>query len=450
MPASTDRPVASRAHRASSARNTEPAITGGQQSRALVALIIAVVAVAVLPNLVKYLNVKHELTDYDPPAQFPLAKDLSLTTVVALFLACSVIVLGRRGHLDRNVSGAIILLLALLVPYIISPYLPETADIFKVALAAAVIVAVWSIGAPVDGLKWVPITGSLIGIYSIIGGLIIPVYMMSVTDSSKLLFAKWQLAGPFWHANVLGLYSVFALALTPLIASVRWRIFHGLILCAAIVASAERTALVAAGILALWWIICCFRSMISVRFAGTLLIGCCAAAMLMLPLLNSNPNAFVHRGYAWAASLSAWQQSPLVGLGIKFVGTHYRTISAAWSFHHGHNLVVDTLVRSGLVGICVLVLVLLAAIRSTRAFDVSSHRIAFFGYLIAFLVASCTEVNWTLIPTMPLFPVVGLVFAVLICREAYRPGGTGLPGTTMSRRARIASVDVATGETMAG
>jgi O-Antigen ligase len=420
MPTSTDRPVASRIHRASPARNTQPAITGGQQSRALVVLIIAVNAMAVLPNGVKYLNFKHRpldlLAERGVTPQFPLARDVSLTAAVALFLVCSVIVLGR-GHLGRDISGAIILLLALLVPYIISPTL-ETADIVKVALAAAVIIAVWSIGAPVDELKWVPIVGSLIGIYSIIGGLIIPEYMNNITDPTKLLIPNWELAGPFWHGNALGIYCVLALALTPLIASVRWRIFHGLILCTTIVAAASRTALIAAGVLALWWIICWFRSMISVRLAGTALIGCCAAAVVMLPLLNSNPQAFVGRGFAWATSLSLWQESRLVGLGInfKFMGRGYSLNPGVWAFHHGHNLVVDTLVRSGLVGICVLVLVLLAAIRSTRAFDVSSHQIAFFGYLIAFLVASCTEPNWTLIPTMPLFPVVGLVFAVVICR----------------------------------
>jgi len=406
----------------------QPTIAGGQQSRLLIVLIVAAVALAVLPTLVRYLYVKHELSDYPPPPPFPLAKDISLAAAVALFLVCSVVVLvrGGRAALERNISGASILLIALLVPYIISRTSLETEDIVKVALAAAVIAAVWSIGAPVDGLKWLPIAGSMIGIYSIIGGIIIPEYMNSVTDSEKLLIANWQLAGPFWHANVLGLFSVFALALTPLIASVRWRIFHGAILCMTIVATAQRTALVAAGVLALWWMICRLRSMASIRLAGTALIGWCAAAVLMLPILNSNPDAFVLRGSAWAASLSLWQESPWVGMGINFT-----TVLRTW-FHHGHNLAVDTLVRSGLVGICVLALALLAAIRSTRALDVPSHQVAFFGYLITFLVASCTEVNWTLIPTLPLFPVVGLVFAVLICREPCRPDGASLAGTTMS------------------
>jgi hypothetical protein len=393
-------------------------------------LIIAVNAMAVLPVGVKYLSVKRSVADIlNEGPQIPLAADLSLA--VALLIVCSVIFL-RYSSLDRNVNGLIILLLGLLVPYIISP-LPKPEDIVKVSLGVAVIAAVWSIGAPVDGLKWVPIIGSAIGIYSIIGGLIIPEYMNVITDPTKLIIPNWQLAGPFIHGNFLGIYCVLALALTPLIASVRWRILNGLILCTTIVAAASRTALFAAGILALWWMICYFRSMISLRLAGTALVGCCAAAVVMLPLLNSNPHAFVGRGYAWATGLSEWQKSPLVGKGINFVAGlsyGYDSISSSWDFHHGHNLFVDTLLRSGLVGICVLLLVLLAAIRSTRAFDVSSHQIAFFGYLITFLVASSTEAIWVLIPTKPLFPVVGLVFAVLICRElGRRPGGTSLAST---------------------
>ena len=85
-----------------------------------------------------------------------------------------------------------------------------------------------------------------------------------------------------------------------------------------------------------------------------------------------------------------------------------------WLPSQGHNLVVDTLVRSGLVGLCVLALVLLAAVRSAHALDVSNHQIACFGFLIAFLVASSTEAIWVVLPNMELFPVVGLVFAVLI------------------------------------
>jgi O-antigen ligase len=299
----------------------------------------------------------------------------------------------------------------------ITPGLPGRGDIVSVALAAAVILAVWNIGPSVDVLKWVSISGSLIGAYSLVGGLIAPEHMMYGLNSKKALIGNIQLAGPFAHSNTLGIYCLLSLALIPLIVSVRWRVFHGLILCTAIVASASRTALLVAGALALWWILCRCRSVISVRVAGTALVGACAVTVLVLPLLSWDPRAFTGRAYVWAESLSAWQESRLFGLGINWFTTAIQSSAsvAGWGYvRSGHNLVINTLVTSGLVGICVLVLLLLAAMRSTLALDVTSHQIACFGYLIAFLLISTTEAIWILLPNTELFPVVGLVFAVLI------------------------------------
>jgi O-antigen ligase len=443
MSASPHRPVASRLHRAAPARNTGPALTGsGQHSRALVILIISVVVMVILPELLQYLTVGHiPETVHFPPPRSPLSSVAIRTISAALLLVCAVIFL-MRGHSNRNVSGATILLVGLVFPFIVSPTMPGTADIGRVALAVAVILAVWNIGAPVDGLKWVAISGSLIGAYSIIGALIAPEYMLYAKGSPITLIFGWQLAGPFVHSNFLGIYCALALALSPLIVSVRWRIFHQLILCAAILASASRICVIAAGVLALWWIICRFRSVISVRLAGTALVGSSAAAVLVLPFLSWKGDAFTGRGAIWTASLSAWKESPLVGWGVNWFketaakGTFWTNLGGFLP-PHGHNLVVDTLVKSGLVGLCILALVLWAAIRSTRAIGVSSHQIACFGYLIAFLVISTTEVIWIL-STMQLFPVVGLVFAVVILArrdvQATEPSTvTGVSGRQLYR-----------------
>jgi O-antigen ligase len=378
---------------------------------------MAAVGLAVLPGLVTYLNVKHlDARLLATAPRVPLAHVASMAASAVLVLACSVIMF-MRGHPDRNVSGAILLLLGLVVPYMITPGLPGTRDIVSVALAAAVILAVWNVGPSVDVLKWVSISGSLIGAYSLVGGLIAPEHMMYGLNSKKAVIGNIQLAGPFGHSNTLGIYCLLSLALIPLIVSVRWRVFHGLILCTAIVASASRTALLVAGALALWWILCRCRSVISVRVAGTALVGACAVTVLVLPLLSWDPRAFTGRAYVWAESLSAWQESRLFGLGINWFTTAIQSSAsvAGWGYvRSGHNLVINTLVTSGLVGICVLVLLLLAAMRSTLALDVTSHQIACFGYLIAFLLISTTEAIWILLPNTELFPVVGLVFAVLI------------------------------------
>jgi O-antigen ligase len=390
-----------------------------------VVLIIAVVVLAILPDVVNYLHFKHVpvTVNYLPPRS-SLAKAARWTAAAALFLVCLAVVLGR-GHPDRKISGATILLLGLLIPYIISPAPPATIDVVRVALAATVILAVWHIAAPVDELKWVAIIGSIIGAYSIIGGLIIPQYMYG-TDSEKALIANWVLAGPFAHSNILGITCVLALALSPLIVSIRWRILHGSILCIAIAASASRGALVAAGVLVLWWVVCWSRSGKFIRLAGTALVATSAAVGVLLPLLSWSPYAFTGRAHIWAVSFRAWKESPVVGLGIDWFTTTAKSLpyfvswenlasgSKAFLPPHGHNLVVDTLVRSGLVGICLLVLILLAATRSARALHGSTRQIACFGFLIVFLSVSCTEAIWVLLPDVDLFPVVGLVLAIII------------------------------------
>ena len=111
----------------------------------------------------------------------------------------------------------------------------------------------------------------------------------------------------------------------------------------------------------------------------------------------------------------------------------------------GHNLFVSTLVTSGLLGTCVLILVFLAAVRSTRAFEVPRHQMVCFGYLIAFLVESATEAMWTLNPDAIMYPVVGLVFTVIIVARhdgvrsdetvgSYLSGSSGVLNAKGSRR----------------
>jgi O-antigen ligase len=419
MSASSHRPAASGLLRAIRAHKAGPATTvAGQRSRALAIVIIAVVVTAILPHMLQYLSAGHVPESVYTSLPRSTLSDVAIKALsAALLLVCAVIFL-VRGHPNRDIYSVVILLVGLAFPFIISFDMVGTEDIVRLTLAAAVVLAVWNIGAHVNALKWVAISGSLIGASSIIGALIAPESMLYTKGSRITLIFDWQLAGPFAHSNLLGVYCVLALALAPLIVSVRWRIFHGLILCTTIVASASRICVVVAGVLVLWWIFCRFRSVISVRRAGTAIICFCAAGVLVLPFLSWNRDAFSGRGAIWVGSLGAWKESPLTGLGVNWfrssaANATFKVNQGNWSPPHGHNLAVDTLVKSGLLGLCILALVLWTAIRATRAIDVSSDQIACFGYLIAFMAISMTEALW-IPPTLQMFPVVGLVFAVVI------------------------------------
>ena len=383
-------------------------------------LIVTAIGLVVVPDLITYLTVEHE--PILPPGEATTSSDLPVAQLAslggsALLLALSAAVVFLRGRPNRDITGVLMLLLAVNLPYLLSPKLPPLADFPKILLANVFVLALWKVGAPVAGLKWLPMTVAAIAVYALIGGLIIPEYAMYNTASEKDIIPGWELAGPFGHANVLGMYCALALALTPLITERRWRLLTGSILALTIVATASRTALIAALFVTLWWLLCWFRSKTSIRLAGTVLVTICATAMFVFPFVNWDPDAFTDRAYVWAESLKVWQQSPVVGMGVNWFLDDAQALGniAKWAFvGTGHNLVVDTLVKSGLIGLVVLVPLFLAATASARSLTVTSQQIACFGFLMAFFVGATTEAIWALLPNLQLFPISGLVFAVLI------------------------------------
>lgn len=383
-------------------------------------LIVTAIALVVVPDLITYLTVEHE--PILPPGEATTSGDLPLAQLAslggsALLLGLSAAVVVMRGYPNRDITGVLILLVAVNLPYLVSPKLPPVADFPKIVLANVFVLALWRVGAPIAGLKWLPMTVAAIAVYSLIGGLLMPGYAMYNTASEKAIIPGWELAGPFGHANVLGMYCALAFALTPLITDRRWRPVIGSILFVTIVASASRTALIAAGLVGLWWLICWFKSFISIRLAGTILVSVAATAMFVIPFVHWNPNAFTERAHVWAESLRVWHDSPAVGMGVNWFLDDAQAAAniAKWAFvGTGHNMVVDTLVKSGLVGIAVLLPLLLGAVLATRALRVTSQQIACFGFMAAFFVAATTEAVWALLPNLQLFPISGLVFAVLI------------------------------------
>ncbi|MGB3482375.1 MAG: O-antigen ligase family protein [Mycobacterium sp.] len=389
-------------------------------NRAFAVLIITAIGLVVVPDLITYLQVEH--SPILPPgesaafSEVPLAQLASLAGSALLLLLSTAVAL-MRGPENRDITGLLVLLLAVNLPYLVNPHLPPPADLPKIVLANMFILALWNIGAPIAELKWFPITVAAISVYSLIGGLLIPEYMMYNVDSQKDIIPGWELAGPFGHANVLGMYCALAFALVPLIVGTRWRWVIATILFVTLLAAASRTALIATAMVLLWWAFCWLRGATSVRLVGTLLAGFTATAMFVFPFLDWDPSAFTDRAYVWAESLRVWQQSPWVGMGVNWFLVDAQSLSniAKWAFvGTGHNLVVDTLVRSGLLGVAVLVPLLVAAILSVRALRATNQQMACFGFLMAFFVAATTEAVWALLPNLQLFPISGLIFAVLI------------------------------------
>lgn len=394
----------------------------GFERHALALLIVMALGLAIIPEVITHLAVKHS-PDLPPleadsaSSKYPLAHLASLAGSAVLLLMSFLVVLFRRAQPHRDIVGLLILVLAVNVPYLLSPAPPAMADLPKIVLANLFIGALWITGASIAELKWVPIVVTGVAVYSLIGGLVLPDYMMYSTNSVKAIIPGWELAGPFGHGNALGMYCAVAFALVPLIPGFRWQLLCGTVLFATLLASASRTSVIAAVIVSVWWMICRFRSVVSIRLVGTVLAGVCASAMLVFPFLNWDPHAFTDRASVWVASLGVWHHSPLVGLGVNWFLTDARASAnvAAWAYvGTGHNLVVDTLVKSGLIGLLVLAPVLLGGIFVARAVRPTNQQIALFGYLVAFFIAATTEAMWALLPNLQLFPVSGLIFAMLV------------------------------------
>lgn len=390
-------------------------IDPGTERRVTAFVILGAIALAVAPEAITHLTVKQD-PFLEASTDAPVAH-LARFAGSALLLGFYSAILLIRGRPDRDLSGALVVLLALNLPYLVGPGLPPPGDILKIGLANVAVLALWRMAAPITELRWLPIAVAAIAVYSILGGLVLPDYFMYNQDSEKALVPGWELAGPFGHSNVLGMYCALAFTLTPLIARPRWRLVSAAVILAAAVLSAARTSVIAALLVGFFWLLCSARSVISVRLTGTVLACAAAIATFVVPFLNWDPEAFSYRASVWAASLDVWRESPMFGLGQNWFLTDAQATGNLQSWAYvgtGHNIAIDELVKTGLLGLALLALVFLAAIRCARSLRIRNEQIACFGFLIAFFVIATEEAVWSLLPNMQLFPISGLVFVTLI------------------------------------
>lgn len=388
--------------------------------RAFVLLLVAAVGLIVFPEAINHLIVKHTpdigIEEALATSETPIA-GLTRWAGSGILLALSSLIVLMRGHPNRDITWLLAFLIALNLPHLIGPEPLTPPDVPKIVLANMVLVAIWNTGASISELKWIPILLTGVGAYSIIGGLIIPEYMMYNMDSRKSLIAGWELAGPFGQSNALGMYCAISFSLIPLIRRNRWRVLCGAILFATMVASATRTAVIAAGVVLLWWAICWLRSIFSIRLVGTVLASAAVAAALIIPLLEWDREAFTERPIIWSQAFQLWHQSPILGMGFNWFLTSgpFTAETAVWAnAGTGHNILIDALVTTGLIGLAALLPIWIGSIFATRALRVTREQIACFGYLIAFFVIATVEAVWDLWPNIQQFPTSGLIFATLI------------------------------------
>lgn len=270
----------------------------------------------------------------------------------------------------------------------------------QMILPIGVALTFWALGTRVSDLKVYALLAAILAAVSMALTWTAPVlmYMPQSFDaaSDKSITGLPLLAGFFSHPNSNGLFLVLALPLTHLFSRwyLRWAT-AGVIL-AAIVWSSSRTALFGA---AVWLVVILLTLLVRAhlgRVLGVLLVVL-LAAVVVIPLTTTDPEAYTARGAIWQFNLAQLHGATqwLVGLGHTWYTDNYEMLSSALSTAagHGHNVFVTSTVTGGLILVSLIFVVVLSTARIAARLPRREH-VAAMSFLCVLASASITESAW--------------------------------------------------------
>ncbi|MCJ1706108.1 O-antigen ligase [Microbacterium sp. VKM Ac-2923] len=304
----------------------------------------------------------------------------------------------------------------------------------QMILPIGVAVTFWALQTRVDDLKLYALLTAALAAASMALTVTAPtlMYMPQSFDaaSDKSLTGLPLLAGFFSHPNSNGLFLLLALPLAHLFSHwyLRWAT-AGVIL-AAIVWSSSRTALFGA---AVWLVVMLLNLLLRAslrRVLGVLLIGL-VAAIAVIPLTTTDPEAYTDRGAIWQFVLSQLHGTEwIVGLGHTWFTDHYDLLSSALSTAagHGHNVFANYVVTGGLILVMLIALVLLNAARIAAYLPHRQH-VAALAFLCVLAAASITETAWrTDAPDTLFASMIVPLFVIATQSRVVTPALTGRRG----------------------
>jgi hypothetical protein len=353
----------------------------------------------VLPSITGLTQVGRPATQFTAAVVTSLQTQLQLIISSLLVLVCFRLIL-RNFH--RAPTASIWRLGAFLAPWLAIIVLSGLNAGYvtgrQFLLYPLIAVTIWLASPPLAVIRTVGVLGALTAGGSIVVALVTPLALVdggsAGADKAIIGNGHQLLAGPYSDANGFAITLALAAPCLLLVGSRPFRMAGFITIAAALLWAAGRTSLLAA---AVGFSVYVFAGQAKGKIKLVRLVGVVAAVAAFLftvftPFLETDPRAFTSRGLVWALSLSDWQHHHFWLGGGPMYYERSGLVSYIFSFKviAGHNLMVDSLVRGGIVGaVAIGLLFVVACQQAVRLAPASACPMAF---VVTFAFLSWLEV----------------------------------------------------------
>ncbi|MDQ0258615.1 O-antigen ligase [Sinomonas atrocyanea] len=274
---------------------------------------------------------------------------------------------------------------------------------------------------PRTALRTIGILTALLAGFSIVLGTVMPESGMFPinADNEKSFIGDQLLVGPLTHPNTLG--ETLAMGF-PFISLIRGRparfVGYGVTLFA-LFWCGSRTAMLAVGlgiVVALCWMLIRTygtRAYFSPLVQFTIYSGVVVVGPVLVSSGLDDAYSFSGRGEIWAGSLEQWAEHPWIGNGAQVYSDLAKVANQVGiGAFHGHNMYVNALTTSGILGAAVLTI--LYGVLLMRSWKLGPYAIGLAVWGIVFIADGWLEVPSDLFTLGTLTWVVWVPLAVML------------------------------------
>jgi O-Antigen ligase len=343
---------------------------------------------------------------------------------------CAVIVVRRSAELPADRRRVLVLLLA--------PWLYLTIrDVYAAGHFhvqdleyPAIAIAVWALRPRLQKLVLLGYLSAVLVAISLLMGIFLPAKGVFHAVSGDLVtpdktILPWGiLVGPLTSENNLGQVLVLGLPLIALAPRRSVRVIVVLLTAFTVVWTASRSSIAALAVGGIVALALQLRSPRGRQVVAAALLLITGTLMIVIPLITTGGHDFSNRGRIWIASLRAWSDHRIFGLGTQWYSTlaKYEEGLGGLAFH-GHNTFVQMAVTGGLI--CLVLVAIVALIAAGSAVRWAGRGVIFPAVLLAtFFVSATLEVSFAFYDRDFLLAATVLPLAFMLFAQAPDPLGS--------------------------